>query len=99
MITNKVSFDHIEDWNNEILRFAPDGVCTMLIGNKLDLIKTKNANRYVSVEESKNLCKRLLIPNCIETSAKTAKNVDEAFELIAQQMLNAKKRADFPFYG
>ena len=74
------SFDRIRNWLDTINAHAEDNVCKVLLGNKLDL--TKN----VSQEEINELLKEVKIPY-FETSAKDNVNIDEAFNLIATNIL------------
>ena len=62
-ITNRNSFNSIENWINIINERNPpkDGKInyeTMIIGNKLDLINENNNVRQVTEEEAKNFCEK-----------------------------------------
>ena len=62
-ITNRNSFNSIENWINIINERNPpkDGkinYVTMIIGNKLDLINENNNVRQVTEEEAKNFCEK-----------------------------------------
>ena len=35
-ITCQESFNHVNDWINEVNRYAPEGTCKLLVGNKSD---------------------------------------------------------------
>ncbi|GLE11583.1 hypothetical protein PINS_up024093, partial [Pythium insidiosum] len=61
------SFDHVNDWLNEVNRFASEGTCKLLVGNKSDI----SENRAVSYETAKAFADSLAIP-FLETSAKNA---------------------------
>ena len=82
-ITRRESFNHIIKWLSEIKENASKDITIILIGNKNDLEK----GRQVSFEEGESFAKEnnLLF---LETSAKTAKNIAEAFNLSAIQILN-----------
>ena len=73
-ITNKESFENINNWIETCKRSARGEVLMVLIGNKCDLEK----ERKVSKEEGENLAQKYGIP-FYETSAKTGENVQEAF--------------------
>ena len=74
-ITRRDTFTHIETWLQEVKEHGNPDMVIMLIGNKADLGETK---RRVSTEEGERFAKThgLIF---IETSAKTAYNVEEAF--------------------
>ena len=61
------------------------------------MVESSNSNNYVSTESAKNLCTRLYIENCIETSAINNTNIENAFVLLIKQILKRKNAG--PFYG
>lgn len=73
-ITRRDTFNHISTWLDEVRQNGNSDMVIILIGNKSDL-ETK---RQVSTEEGERFAKE---NNLIfmETSAKTADNVEEAF--------------------
>ena len=73
-ITNRKSFKNISNWIKKCKSNASENVLIVLIGNKCDL----NEKRQVTTEEGENLAKKYKI-SFYETSAKTGKNVQEAF--------------------
>jgi len=85
-VTNQKSYDDIEKWLKEIDTFAGQHVQKLLVGNKCDLVN----DRVIPVEQGKALADKLGIP-FIETSAKSATNVDAAFEQMAAD-IQAKGR-------
>ena len=72
-VTDQESFDNVKTWLKEIDRYASEGVNKLLVGNKSDLTKrvvdTNTANKY---PDSLDI-------SFLETSAKTATNVETAF--------------------
>jgi len=80
-ITDKESFDNVRQWLFEIDRYASESVCKLLVGNKSDL---KN-KRAVELETAKAFADELHIP-FLETSAKNAANVEQAFLTMAAQI-------------
>jgi Ras-related protein Rab-1A len=72
-ITDQESFNNVRNWLQEIDKLASDNVNKLLVGNKSDL-----PNRQVDAATARDFAASLNIP-FIETSAKTAANVDQAF--------------------
>ncbi|KAJ3430898.1 ras-related protein rab-2-a [Anaeramoeba flamelloides] len=73
-ITRRDSFNHLLSWLDDALQNSGPDLQIMLVGNKADL----EHRRVVSYEEGKNFADEhgLLF---VETSAKTALNVEKAF--------------------
>ncbi|KAI9914889.1 hypothetical protein PsorP6_007908 [Peronosclerospora sorghi] len=80
------SFDHVNDWLNEVNRYASEGTCKLLVGNKSDV----GENRAVSYETAKAFADSLSIP-FLETSAKSAQNVEEAFLTMASELITIRE--------
>jgi len=82
-VTDPETFASVRRWLEEIDRFAgTQGVCKLLVGNKADL-----SNRKVEYGVAKEFADKRNIP-FIETSAKTAMNVEELFMGLAVQIKN-----------
>ena len=76
-VTDKASFENIESvWHQMCQKHGDENYIPMLIGNKSEV---ENKKRQVSKEEAKKYAKSKNF-NYIETSAKSGKNVEEAFE-------------------
>ncbi|CAI0531688.1 unnamed protein product [Linum tenue] len=73
-VTDQESFNNVKQWLNEIDRYASENVNKLLVGNKSDL----TANKVVSYETAKAFADEIGIP-FMETSAKNASNVEDAF--------------------
>ena len=73
-ITRKETFNHLTRWLEEVRQNGNPDIMVMLIGNKADL----DSRRQVSTEEGERFAKEngLIF---LETSAKTAFNVEQAF--------------------
>ena len=82
-ITRKDTFVHVTKWLEEVKSNSSKNITIILIGNKKDL----EDKRQVSYEEGEAFAKEngLMF---LETSAKTAYNVVESFNLSAQCILN-----------
>eukprot|EP01103_Thecamoeba_quadrilineata_P021266 TRINITY_DN96_c0_g1_i1.p1 TRINITY_DN96_c0_g1~~TRINITY_DN96_c0_g1_i1.p1 ORF type:complete len:214 (-),score=35.16 TRINITY_DN96_c0_g1_i1:109-711(-) len=84
-VTDQVSFNNVKQWLQEIDRYACESVNKLLVGNKCDLTTKK----VVDSNTAKEFADGLQIP-FLETSAKNATNVDQAFTTMAQEI---KKRS------
>lgn len=80
-VTDKDSFDSVKNWLQEIDRYAVEGVNKLLVGNKSDLVGKK----VVETDTAKQMADQLGIP-FLETSAKSATNVEQAFLTMAKQI-------------
>jgi len=80
-ITRRETFNHLTRWLEEARQNANSSMVIMLIGNKSDL----DHRRQVTKEEGEKFAKEhgLIF---LETSAKTAANVEEAFISTAQKI-------------
>ena len=81
-ITDRDSFDNLNSWLIEIEINSNKNIYKLLIGNKNDL-KDK---RKISYQEGKDFANSNGM-QFIETSVKTAYKVQEAFELITQELI------------
>ncbi|KXS22278.1 GTP-binding protein ypt1 [Gonapodya prolifera JEL478] len=79
--TDKDTFHNVRQWMQEIDRYASEGVNKLLVGNKADLVN----KRQVETAEAKEFADSLGIP-FLETSAKNATNVEQAFLTMAKQI-------------
>eukprot|EP01108_Squamamoeba_japonica_P003494 TRINITY_DN2834_c0_g2_i3.p1 TRINITY_DN2834_c0_g2~~TRINITY_DN2834_c0_g2_i3.p1 ORF type:complete len:177 (-),score=55.27 TRINITY_DN2834_c0_g2_i3:72-602(-) len=80
-ITRRETFNHLQTWLEDARQHANPEMTIILIGNKVDL----EHRRAVSFEEGEKFAKEhgLMF---LETSAKTAANVEEAFVQTARQI-------------
>lgn len=85
-VTSMDSFDHVNDWLKEVNRYASDGTCKLLVGNKSDRI----ADKIVTNEQGKKFADDIGIAY-LETSAKNAKNVEEAFLTLAGELIKQRE--------
>jgi len=82
--TDGETFEHVKTWLHEIDRYASENVNKLLVGNKSDL----TSKRAVETEAAKEFADSVHIP-FLETSAKNATNVEDAFMTMAGEI---KKR-------
>merc|ERR1711924_73634 len=73
-VTDQESFNNVKVWLQEIDRYANENVNKLLVGNKSDLTSKK----VVDTETAKAFADELGIP-FLETSAKSAANVEQSF--------------------
>ncbi|CAH3015503.1 unnamed protein product [Porites evermanni] len=78
-IAKKETFNNLNKWLNEVETYANEGVLMILVGNKTDL----DSERQVSTESGAEWAALNDMP-FIETSAKNATNVTEAFTMLAE---------------
>lgn len=88
-VTDDESFQNIRYvWMREISRYGTDGVTTLLVGNKSDLVQQK----VVSFVDGKEFADTYGM-HFLEASAKTATNVDQAFLTMAAAIMGSIERA------
>eukprot|EP01121_Diplochlamys_sp_Union-15-3_P012534 TRINITY_DN3768_c0_g1_i1.p1 TRINITY_DN3768_c0_g1~~TRINITY_DN3768_c0_g1_i1.p1 ORF type:complete len:203 (+),score=31.93 TRINITY_DN3768_c0_g1_i1:80-688(+) len=80
-VTDQRSFDKLPYWIDEIKRLCQPHIKIIIIGNKSDM-----ASRAVSYETGQSFAEKIGI-KFIETSAKEASNVQEAFTEMAKQFV------------
>eukprot|EP00161_Ancyromonas_sigmoides_P001205 TRINITY_DN10988_c0_g2_i1.p1 TRINITY_DN10988_c0_g2~~TRINITY_DN10988_c0_g2_i1.p1 ORF type:complete len:227 (+),score=97.54 TRINITY_DN10988_c0_g2_i1:65-682(+) len=80
-VTDQESFNNVKQWLHEIDRYACENVNKLLVGNKCDLVAKKVVDAAVAKEFADQLGIQFL-----ETSAKAAQNVEEAFLTMASQI-------------
>ncbi|CAL5421387.1 unnamed protein product [Camellia sinensis] len=76
-VTDQESFNNVKQWLSEIDRYASGNANKLLVGNKCDL----TAPKVVSYETGKAFADEIGIP-FLETSAKNATNVEQAFKIV-----------------
>ena len=81
-ITNQFSYNHINDWIADAEKFCGK-IPLVLLGNKKDL----DDKRTVTMEDGEKLAKEIGA-QFLESSAKTGENVDEAFNLLVQKIVD-----------
>jgi len=89
-LTRMETYNAIEKWLNEVKHYAGK-VPFILIGNKADLLE--HFVRVVEKEEAEEFA-RTHNSTYIETSAKTGKNVEEAFNEFSQMLVDSIIKSD-----
>ncbi|PWN36675.1 GTP-binding protein ypt1 [Meira miltonrushii] len=79
--TDQDTFANVKQWLQEIDRYATEGVNKLLVGNKSDLTNKK----VVEYNVAKEFADQLGLP-ILETSAKSATNVEQAFLTMAKHI-------------
>ena len=87
-VTNEESYEHVRDWLAEVNRYSSEGTCKLLIGNKSDV----EEKRKITFEDGQAFANELEMP-FLETSAKTASNVENAFLAMATELIKARETA------
>lgn len=80
-LTDMESFQNLSGWFKEIDKYGGNRVAKLLVGNKSDM-KDK---RVVSYEMAQEFANQMGVPY-LETSAKTATNVEQAFMTMTAEM-------------
>jgi small GTP-binding protein len=97
-VTRRETFTHLERWLQETRQFASQQICITLVGNKTDL----NKKRAITRAEAEQFAKEFDLVY-IETSAKTADGVDEAFlgtaERVSKKSGIIRKTTNVPTEG
>eukprot|EP01083_Nonionella_stella_P190783 706497_1 len=89
-ITDRLSFDNIDKWINDIYEEKGNDVIIMLCGNKIDL----NKQRQITKTEAQSKAKKYkALFN--EVSAKTGENVKEMFVAIASKLCRSERKIEF----
>jgi small GTP-binding protein len=83
-LTNKKTFESLKNWKEEIDKSISKGFSSVLVGNKLDLIETKDIG--IEKEEYDNLKKILTACGYFKTSAKLGTRVDDFFLKLVSHM-------------
>lgn len=93
-ITDKNSFDHVEYWVTQLNQHGSEDVQRILVGNKADMAAELDAAtglplRKVTEEAGRNLAEKFNMA-FFETSAKTGQNVENAFQQIADNVVEKR---------
>ncbi len=83
-VTNKESFDHLDNWFADVSpNFSSKKPIGLIIGNKIDL----KSKRVITKKTAESMAKKFGL-GYIETSAKTGEKVNEAFKHVAEVLIS-----------
>jgi Ras-related protein Rab-1A len=87
--TDRESFEHVDSWLQEVNKYSNDNTIKVLIGNKSD----RTDDRKITTEEGKSKADSsgLLF---IETSAKDATHIEDAFLMVSRQLVHVRERME-----
>ena len=87
-LTRKETLEQIQNrWQLQSLKASPNHL-GILIGNKADLIK----ERAMSKSQLKKIVDSMHVIDMLETSAKTGRNVNKAFQKLTTEILRVKPK-------
>ena len=87
--TARKSFDNVDEWLSEVDKYSNENTVKILLGNKCDALEN------ITTQEGEIKAKKLGLIH-LDTSAKSADNVDLAFEILASEMIKLKKDEPAP---
>lgn len=91
-ISRRETFEHVSTWLADVRKHANPHTTVVLVGNKCDL---EGRQRQVTREEGEKFARDNDIPLFIETSAKSAENVEEVFAQTAEDVYEKIKSGVF----
>jgi small GTP-binding protein len=86
-VTNKSSFEKVQEWVQSVYDNTDRSIKMILVGNKIDL------NREVSTEEGKKLAEFYKVP-FFETSAKENIGITESVRKVIKDVLEGYQKPD-----
>ncbi|KAI8992573.1 ras family-domain-containing protein [Pilobolus umbonatus] len=91
-ITRRETFEHVSMWLADVRKHANPNTTVVLVGNKCDM---ESGQRQVTKEEGEKFAKENDVAFFIETSAKSAENVEEVFAKTAEDVYEKIKLGVF----
>jgi len=88
-ITRRDTFENLQIWLDDCLKFSNPNIVIIIIGNKTDL----ESERQVPTEEGMEYARKNGF-NFMETSAKNSDNVEEAFLRTAKEVYNKVEKGE-----
>jgi small GTP-binding protein len=94
-VSRRTSFDNISNWVSELKKNSNQNIPIVIIANKIDLRADSNIN-FIYKEEGERIVEKLSeFENKVfytETSAKSGEGVDEAFNLLINELFSVYER-------
>ncbi|TFF88300.1 MAG: GTP-binding protein [Promethearchaeota archaeon] len=87
-VTSPSSFYSLSSWVSDALTKTQENTITAVIGNKIDL------DRSIGREEGYTFAKQIHSSVFSETSAKTGRNVEKTFEILADSLLKRSQKME-----
>lgn len=84
-VTRPETLDSVHNWYYDLSKFLGGKIPSVVVANKTDLVD----QRKVDSKQAEILAKTLDLPY-VETSAKTADNVDKAFKMLVEEFLKVR---------
>eukprot|EP00485_Elphidium_margaritaceum_P003504 CAMPEP_0202697946 /NCGR_PEP_ID=MMETSP1385-20130828/11238_1 /ASSEMBLY_ACC=CAM_ASM_000861 /TAXON_ID=933848 /ORGANISM="Elphidium margaritaceum" /LENGTH=412 /DNA_ID=CAMNT_0049354531 /DNA_START=120 /DNA_END=1358 /DNA_ORIENTATION=+ len=81
-LTNFRTFEHVQDWLNDVHKVVGSSIPKLIVGNKSDLVQQRQVDTMQAQQFAMSVGASI-----IETSAKTADNVDKSFKMIAKELV------------
>ena len=91
-ITKRESFTNVSRWLNDVKKFSGEEVIVVLIGTKLDLVRSDVHLREVDLSEVKTFVKNYQVLDVLETSSKEDTNIDTVFHRLARALKSKHER-------
>ncbi|CAL1536585.1 unnamed protein product [Lymnaea stagnalis] len=86
-VTDMHSFTNLNTWLNDVQRYGTEHSLVLLVGNKLDMA----GRRVVSEAEARQFAESAGL-RYVETSAKDATNIHDAFTSVALELVERRKQ-------
>ncbi|KAL7716200.1 Rab family GTPase [Entamoeba marina] len=86
-ITNRDSFEYLQDWVNDVSNYCPHGVKIVVVGNKIDL--AEEDLRVISTDEGQQFANEGNF-DFFETSAKRNMKVEDAFRGLVVKIVQSE---------
>jgi len=84
-VTRPETLDSVHNWYYDVCKFLGGKIPSVIVANKIDLA----GERKVDQEQAEILAKSLDLPY-METSARTAENVDKAFKKLVEEFVKTR---------
>lgn len=91
-ITKRESFTNVSRWLSDVKKFSGEEVIVVLIGTKLDLVRSDIQLREVDLSEVKTFVKNYQVLDVLETSSKEDTNIDTVFHRLARALKSKHER-------